>query len=579
MALNLSGFFQPGISQTDGTYRVSQTGTERALPVGEELHLSSGQVISGEITERNGEDVQIRLSTSDAVLHARMEQEMAASVGEQVTFEVKKGGDGLVMLRPLFQNMAHESTALSALSQAGIEAGEKSLQMVFSMMQEGMSVSREALQGMYKQVAFLEAGEIPAAVQMSRLQIPITNENLQQFMAYQNYEHQLSSAVMQIADEIPASVEQLFASGETGEGTALIGKLLQIFEGKMPEEANVLTEAGELPAAVTEDISILPESEKEVQVKESLEGNQADTAIDKGMVKEAVKQAADLPEGAQPLEASSIEETEGNIPKADRIQLARLAESAGAQPETINRLLSGEMDFQKLSELVRELAQQAGAPLEQQAIKELFLSKAFQKIFRAQIGKQWTLTEPLQVEKQEVQRLYDRLNEQSRAITRALSEAVRGETQLGRSVSNLRENLDFMNQLNQLYQYVQLPLKLGGQQANGELYVYTNKKNLAKKNGNVSAFLHLDMEHLGAVDVYVTMQQNKIQTNFRLADEKSLLLLEKNMDLLTSRLQEKGYDTTSSVTLLEETKSAMEKILETDRNISVIGRQSFDVRT
>ena len=579
MALNLSGFFQPGISQTDGTYRVSQTGTERALPVGEELHLSSGQVISGEITERNGEDVQIRLSTSDAVLHARMEQEMAASVGEQVTFEVKKGGDGLVMLRPLFQNMAQESTALSALSQAGIEAGEKSLQMVFSMMQEGMSVSREALQGMYKQVAFLEAGEIPAAVQMSRLQIPITNENLQQFMAYQNYEHQLSSAVMQIADEIPASVEQLFASGETGEGTALIGKLLQIFEGKMPEEANVLTEAGELPAAVTEDISILPESEKEVQVKESLEGNQADTAIDKGMVKEAVKQAADLPEGAQPLEASSIEETEGNIPKADRIQLARLAESAGAQPETINRLLSGEMDFQKLSELVRELAQQAGAPLEQQAIKELFLSKAFQKIFRAQIGKQWTLTEPLQVEKQEVQRLYDRLNEQSRAITRALSEAVRGETQLGRSVSNLRENLDFMNQLNQLYQYVQLPLKLGGQQANGELYVYTNKKNLAKKNGNVSAFLHLDMEHLGAVDVYVTMQQNKIQTNFRLADEKSLLLLEKNMDLLTSRLQEKGYDTTSSVTLLEETKSAMEKILETDRNISVIGRQSFDVRT
>ena len=579
MALNLSGFFQPGISQTDGTYRVSRTGTERALPVGEELHLSSGQVISGEITERNGEDVQIRLSASDAVLHARMEQEMAASVGEQVTFEVKKGGDGLVMLRPLFQNMAQESTALSALSQAGIEAGEKSLQMVFSMMQEGMSVSREALQGMYKQVAFLEAGEIPAAVQMSRLQIPITNENLQQFMAYQNYEHQLSSAVMQIADEIPASVEQLFASGETGEGTALIEKLLQIFEGKMPEEANVLTEAGELPAAVTEDISILPESEKEVQVKESLEGNQADTAIDKGMVKETVKQAAALPEGAQPLEASSIEETEGNIPKADRIQLARLAESAGAQPETINRLLSGEMDFQKLSELVRELAQQAGAPLEQQAVKELFLSKAFQKIFRAQIGKQWTLTEPLQVEKQEVQRLYDRLNEQSRAITRALSEAVRGETQLGRSVSNLRENLDFMNQLNQLYQYVQLPLKLGGQQANGELYVYTNKKNLAKKNGNVSAFLHLDMEHLGAVDVYVAMQQNKIQTNFRLADEKSLLLLEKNMDLLTSRLQEKGYDTTSSVTLLEEPKSAMEKILETDRNISVIGRQSFDVRT
>ena len=44
----------------------------------------------------------------------------------------------------------------------------------------------------------------------------------------------------------------------------------------------------------------------------------------------------------------------------------------------------------------------------------------------------------------------------------------------------------------------------------GELYVYTNKKNLADNDGNVSAFLHLDMDHLGPVDVYVAMQQQKV---------------------------------------------------------------------
>ena len=45
-------------------------------------------------------------------------------------------------------------------------------------------------------------------------------------------------------------------------------------------------------------------------------------------------------------------------------------------------------------------------------------------------------------------------------------------------VQNTASNLDFMNQLNQLHAYIQLPLKMANQNAHGELYVFTNKRKI-----------------------------------------------------------------------------------------------------
>ena len=80
------------------------------------------------------------------------------------------------------------------------------------------------------------------------------------------------------------------------------------------------------------------------------------------------------------------------------------------------------------------------------------------------------------------------------------------------------------------------------------------------------------------VDVYVAMEKGKISTRFQLEDEKSLELLEKNMDTLTRRLTEKGYRTDVKLTLKEVGGNVMEEILRADKNISMISELSFDVR-
>ena len=618
MALKLSGLFQTNVSDMHRGENVSATNgsvdTGRTQQSEAQLReLTPGQAIRGEIVGKNGEEIQIRIA-KDVILNARMEQDIQASTGQSVTFEIRSNASGALLLRPLFQNMSQENNALKALAQAGIENDAKSVQMVSTMMQEGMSIGKEALQGMYREMIGVSESDVPNAVQMNRLQIPVTPENLQQFAAYKNYEHQLLNSFSQVADEIPQAVSQLFAEGEGAEGCVLIGRLLDTFadqsgenvvSGETATGGNAVI-GGEIAAggenapgteAVPGNIEGTEESlseagqsrvnglaETEAGILQNGSADGKDTVLSEMTAKaEALQEnlSEGLLTGKTESALTGTKAGESNVVLFSQEEgegLAALVKEAGGSPEVVNLLLNGQIGKEDFYQLVRSLAEGANTPEQQLAVKELFVSEKFQTILKERIGNQWTLQAPEQLEKKEVSKLYERLNEQTRQLTQALSDAVKTDSPLFKSVQNIRENVDFMNQLNQVYTYVQLPLKMSGNSAHGDLYVYTNKKNLAKKDGNVSAFLHLDMEHLGRVDVYVAMEQSRISTNFYLEDEDSLALLEKNMDLLTKRLTDKGYKAEAKLMLRDQPGNVMEEIVATDKNISIISEQSFDVR-
>ena len=134
-----------------------------------------------------------------------------------------------------------------------------------------------------------------------------------------------------------------------------------------------------------------------------------------------------------------------------------------------------------------------------------------------------------------------------------------------------------------MYTYVQLPLRMQQGNAHGDLYVYTNKRNLAGKDGTVSALLHLDMDHLGPVDVYVAMQNSKVSTRFFVADDEMLDFLGAHMDLLTDRLRKRGYDCSMSMEIRGEkasgsTKGGLGPLLEQEKGVA-LSHYAFDVRT
>ena len=183
---------------------------------------------------------------------------------------------------------------------------------------------------------------------------------------------------------------------------------------------------------------------------------------------------------------------------------------------------------------------------------KLFGSKEFAAILKNRAEKQWLL-EPEQLrEASKVSDLYERLDHQMKQMENVMKAAGVTQNSFVQTAADIRSNVEFMNQINQVYTYVQLPLKLSGQNASGDLYVYTNKKNLNDPEAELTAFLHLDLENLGSTDVSIRMKDKNVKTNFYIADDASYDLIEKHLPVLEKRLAQKGYR--CSITMSKEEK-------------------------
>ena len=214
-----------------------------------------------------------------------------------------------------------------------------------------------------------------------------------------------------------------------------------------------------------------------------------------------------------------------------------------------------------------------------QNIQKLLGSDAYKSLLRNVMEQQWLIRPEELKQEKKISQLYEKLEQQMKQVEDALKEAGVTKTRFPDTAAEVRGNIEFMNQLNQAYTYVQVPLKLSGQNVNGELYVYTNKKNLRDPDAELSAFLHLDMEHLGSTDVSVKMQHRNVKTNFYMADDASYDLVEKYLPVLEQKLKDKGYQCTITMTKEEKKVSFGDDFLRKDMpQTGTLHRYSFDVR-
>ena len=225
----------------------------------------------------------------------------------------------------------------------------------------------------------------------------------------------------------------------------------------------------------------------------------------------------------------------------------------------------------------------AGNTQEAESLQRLFSGKVWKNLLERSVKTQWSLTPETLPKEGEVGKVYEKIIKNLHTLNETLQQSGAQNTALQESITNLSENIDFMNQLNQMYTYVQLPLKMQNGEKNGELYVFTNKRSLEEKDGEVSALLHLTMEHLGPLDVYVKMNQGKVSTEFTVEKEETLLFLEKNMSILTDRLQKRGYDISCKMKVKDEAgepENPVERLLTEKQNgaVSVHAQYAFDVR-
>lgn len=231
-----------------------------------------------------------------------------------------------------------------------------------------------------------------------------------------------------------------------------------------------------------------------------------------------------------------------------------------------------------------ELLQQMMDVLEQSkdagsaSIEKLFHSEEYKVLLKQAMTEQWMLTPEKLKEEGAVKEFYQRLSSQMSELQQTLAQAGKDGSVLAKSAQSVQSNLEFMNQVNQLYTYVQLPLKLQNQNAHSDLYVYTNKKNLRQKEGELTALLHLDMDHLGATDIFVKLLGNGVQTEFYFEDENSCRLISQYSHELVKRLEEKGYSCDVKVENRKKKQDFVQDFLERENPPGKLQRYSFDVK-
>jgi hypothetical protein len=257
----------------------------------------------------------------------------------------------------------------------------------------------------------------------------------------------------------------------------------------------------------------------------------------------------------------------GQQPMPDGIQTGQTA----AQPQTAQVT-----DAQLLQALQSSLTESDGE--QAQLVGRLAASRTIGRVAEAVMEKQWLL-EPQDLSKpHSVNELYERMHTQIQRMEQVLQEAGSPAKAMLETVLDVKRNIDFMNQVNQMYQYVQIPLKLSGQNANSELYVFSNRRSGGSPDGTYRAFLHLELEHLGTTDVSVQLTDNKVSTHFYLEDEEALEIVAAHADELTKHLEQKGYQCTVQMESEHTPVDFVDDFLMDGKRVGSLSRYSFDMK-
>lgn len=542
--------------------------------------LTKGNIFEGTVSSMKNGRVTLALSNGQQ-LSARMEGKVPLSIGQSMFFQVKSNDGTQIAIRPfVVDGNGVNYTLMTALNVAGLAVDADHLSMVNRMMQEQMPIDRNSLQQMARLVSANPDIDVQTMVQLKKLGIPITPENAAQFENYLDDKQAITDQMEHFIDELPQalqgealSVDQMRNMGE---------KILSVISENLPD---VPEQA--VSSAMTADAAGEILSGDQLMQQETME----DTAVSNTAGTEAGQAEGTtqmvLDENGQPVETSGVPVEE--LPVANQTPHTLGAVLSEEQRNNLNALLGKVLGTDSTSytkdsgvvEVLKDLQQilKDPLPVERESLGRLFASNEFQSLVKDTMEQQWMLTPEDLKEPDKIGKLYEKMEGQLTRLTEAVKASGQENANVTQLAADVRSNIEFMNQVNQAYTYVQIPLKMSGQNASGQLYVYTNKKALAEGDKELTAFLHLDMDHLGSTDVSVKMLNHKVNTKFYLENDGAYELLMANIPILEEKLAKKGYQ--CSVTVENEAKHVnfVEDFLKKDQpSAGQLHRYSFDMR-
>ena len=605
--------------------------------------MSNGMIFEGTVSSVHGNQVKLALSNGQQVLArlaGKFSFEQGQSVFFQVknndggTIEIKPytvDGEGANL------------TLMDALKAAGLPVDGNNLSMVNKMMEEQMSIDKVSLNQMYQLVQDNKDINVTTLVELKRLGIDINPVNAAQFENYSNDKQAITIAMDSLIDELPnaLSAEDLsmyklvtqardvlnIVTDGLSENVIISneGYDLKQYEAIMSDNQSApiakkhfniaeLFESLNSVSGESQGIQIMQKLNNFLKIdnmlmqgNESVAPNESIASNEPVLLNESVSSNESVISNEPVLLNESVASNEQvKLQEApEKTDTAIINKKVETAANTIGCILS-DNQIEELNEQVKKLLPNLqennislyskdssvvgilndiknmleNTPANANALRHLFSGNAFRIMLREALEQQWMI-KPGDLEKnpKKLDGLYDKIEKQITNMENILKASGTVNSKAEALADNIRGNIEFMNQINEAYTYVQVPLRMNEKNASGQLYVYTNKKSMSDPDKELSAFLHLDLEHLGGTDVSIKMLHKKVTTNFYLDSDESYALVKQFLPVLEKRLQDKGYNCELNVNSDSKQMNFVDGFLKKDLPpTGQVHRYSFDMR-
>lgn len=166
----------------------------------------------------------------------------------------------------------------------------------------------------------------------------------------------------------------------------------------------------------------------------------------------------------------------------------------------------------------------------------------------------------------------------SESIDLYLSRSGINDDGIRNTLSNVKDNIDFMRQINQFNNFVQIPLKLNEKNATADMYVYKDKsRSKLIDPENATILIALDLPRSGRIESMIKLTGKTVNATFRLEQDEVGFAIKRGEKTLADRLEARGYQLMPIKTIqLNEVFNLMK--LEELIGGASIDRLHFDLR-
>lgn len=537
---------------------------------------TEGQLFRGQILNITGDQVNILMDSNQTLL-ARMGEAMNLNIGDAITFQIKENNGSNVVIKPFAESagVMKDNAIFKVLDANNFLPTAKNYQIAETLMNNNLPVDKGTMQKVMQQSYKFPDTSIDTLVSMNKLGIPVNEANIGQYEAFVSNNHQLVNNLNDMSQSI-SDFSFKMLSDITASGANNAEASMEILNFNSSLLGAISDEADMADPNLFKMEGVVPQGE--ANIDGTVSGNLVGSAGGFNGEQAVAETNNVLSQSLQDLSGKTgvTQDTLNSIFDSLR--------NMGVPEEQLQKLADNSDSSMKLMNNINELLKQTGeVGLDSNELKAFFQSEGYKELLKDGLKEKFTLDGNNMKSPQELDELYSKMYEK----TNNLMEAFAGKggssgEQLSNSAKGMQERLDFIQNLNNMFSYAQIPVKLGSNEMNSELFVYMNKKKLAENKEDVSALLHLDMDHLGPTDVHVSLRGGMVNTKFYVEDEASAKILDEHMTILEKAVNEAGFSLKNEVITREpsiNTSGSMvvDEMFGVDLEQSV-KRYSFDIR-